>query len=77
LNNSRSHVTWALNSVTAAADSAKKSIDYYWNAEIDRVQWISADNRGHGLGVAMESGTRTQHPIKNGKQFGKLEAILN
>jgi hypothetical protein len=39
MNDSRSHVTWVLNSVTAAADSAKKSIAL-WNAEMRRVQWI-------------------------------------
>ncbi len=39
MKDSQSHVTWVLNSVTAAADSAKKSIDL-WNAEMRRVQWI-------------------------------------
>jgi hypothetical protein len=39
LNDSRSHVTWVLNSVASSADSAKKSIDL-WNHEMRRVQWI-------------------------------------
>jgi len=39
MKDSQSHVTWVLNSVTAAADSAKKSIEL-WNAEMRRVQWI-------------------------------------
>jgi len=39
LNDSRSHVTWVLNSVVSGADSAKKSIDL-WNHEMRRVQWI-------------------------------------
>lgn len=38
LNDSRSHVTWVLNSVVSSADSAKKSIDL-WNSEMRRVQW--------------------------------------
>jgi ABC-type transporter Mla subunit MlaD len=39
LNDSRSHVTWVLNSVVSSADSAKKSIDL-WNREMRRVHWI-------------------------------------
>ena len=39
MKDSQSHVTWVLNTVTAAADSAKKSIDL-WNDEMRRVQWI-------------------------------------
>jgi hypothetical protein len=39
LNDSRTHVTWVLNSVVSTADSAKKSIDL-WNHEMRRVQWI-------------------------------------
>jgi len=39
MKDSQSHITWVLNSVTAAADSAKKSIDL-WNDEMRRVQWI-------------------------------------
>ena len=39
LNDSRSHVTWVLNSVVSSADSAKKSIDL-WNHEMRKVQWI-------------------------------------
>jgi len=39
MKDSQSHITWVLNSVTAAADSAKKSIDL-WDEEMRRVQWI-------------------------------------
>jgi len=38
MNDSRSHTSWVLDNVTAAADSAKKSIDL-WNGEMRRVQW--------------------------------------
>ena len=39
MKDSQSHVTWVLNSVTAAADSAKKSMDH-WNEEMCQVQWL-------------------------------------
>ena len=39
MKDSQSHVAWVLNSVTAAADSGKESIDL-WNDEMRRVQWV-------------------------------------